>query len=144
MNCHNTQNLLSAYLDGEVRPDISREMEAHLQACAACRAELGLLQQLDRSLATLPAPAVPDVTFRVLNRVRRPARPWWRSLSMAASLVLGLVLGASLAGNFYPNSLYLVNDNAEVLALEEVLQDFPQDSWGRSLLSYQDDEENGA
>jgi anti-sigma factor RsiW len=143
MNCHKVQNLLSVYLDGEVRPELGREMEAHLGACDVCRVELGLLQQLDHSLGTLPVPAAVDVAPRVLARVRRPARPWWRSLSMAASLVLGLVLGAALAGNFYPNSLYLASGNADAVALEEMLQNFPQDSWGRSVLSYQDDEENG-
>lgn len=144
MKCHNVQDRLSAYLDGEVTEGLSRELAAHLQACAACRAELALLNRLERSLAALSAPAPPDIAEKIISRLRRPARPWWRSLSLAASLILGLTLGGALAGNFYPYSLNNANGNgAEVVALEDAFRDFPQDSWGR-LISYQDDEEISA
>jgi anti-sigma factor RsiW len=144
MNCPNLRHHLSAYLDDETPPELCREVEAHLRVCAACQAELAGLRRLDRALATLPAPDPPDLAPRVLARVRPPARPWWRSVSLAASLVLGLVLGAALAGNFYPYSLYQANGNGDVLALEEILRDFPQDSLGRAVISYQDEEENSA
>jgi hypothetical protein len=145
MKCLNVQDHLSAYLDGETPASLRREMALHLEACAACRAELALLQRLDFAFAELPVPVSPDVSRRVLARVRRPARPWRRSLSMAASLVLGLALGGALAGNFYPYAARPANGNgAEVLALEDVLREFPKGSFVGTVISYQDDEENSA
>ncbi len=144
MNCHKVQDHLSPYLDGEVPEELRLEMEVHLKGCAACQTELALLRRLDRAFETLPAPAPPDVAHRVLSRLRRPAHPWWRSLSLAASLILGLALGGALAGNFYPNSIYKANGNGgEILALEDVLRDFPQGSWGGAVV-YQDEEESSA
>lgn len=144
MKCPSVQDHLSAYLDAEVPEELRRELEAHLEACAACRAELALLQRLDLAFAELPLPASPDVTQRVLARVRRPAPPWWRSLSLAASLVLGLVLGGALTGNLYPYATPPANGNGEVLAFEDVLREFPQGSFVGTVISYQDDEENSA
>jgi ribosomal protein L18E len=64
---------------------------------------------------------------------------------MAASLVLGLVLGGALAGNFSPYAVRPANGNGgEVLALEDVLREFPQGSFVGTVISYQDDEENSA
>jgi anti-sigma factor RsiW len=144
MECHKAQDHLSAYLDGEVPEELRLEMEAHLKACAACQMELALLDRLERAFETLSAPAPPDVAQRVISQVRRPALPWWRSLSLAASLILGLALGGALAGNFYPNSIYQANGNgSEVLALEDVFRDFPQGSWGGAVV-YQDEEESSA
>jgi anti-sigma factor RsiW len=144
MKCPKVQDHLSAYVDGEVPEELRRKLEAHLEACTICRAELAALGRLDQALATLPAPASPDVTRRVLAQVRRPARPWWRSLSIAASLVLGLVLGGALTGNFYPYSARPANGNGEVLALEDVLREFPKGSFVGTVISYQDDEGTSA
>lgn len=142
MKCFKVQTHLSAFLDAEVPVHIRGELEAHLEICAACRADLAQLRRMDLALAELPLPEAPDVTQRVLARVRRPARPWWRSLSMAASLVLGLVLGGALTGNLYPYANSLTN--GEVLALEDVLREFPQGSFAGTVISYQEDEENSA
>jgi anti-sigma factor RsiW len=144
MKCPKIQDHLSAYLDAEVPGEIRAKLEAHLKACAACRSELARLERLDLALAELPLPAAPDVAPRVLARVQRPARPWWRSLSMAASLVLGLVLGGALTGNLYPYAPRPTNGNGDVLAFEEILREFPQGSFVGTVISYQDDEENSA
>ncbi len=144
MKCPLVQNQLSAYLDAEVPEELRQELEAHLESCPVCRAELALLQRLDAAFTDLPVPASRDVTQQVLARVRRPARPWWRSLSMAASLVLGLVLGGALTGNLYPYANRAANGNGEVLALEDALRELPQGSFAGSVISYQEDEDNSA
>jgi anti-sigma factor RsiW len=136
MDCREAQTHLSQYLDGEASQERRQELETHLEACPACQAELALLTRLDQ--------AFEDVAQRVLARVRRPALPWWRSLALAASLILGLTMGGALAGNFYAYSPAKANGNGgEVLAMEDVFRDFPQGSWGGAIV-YQDEEENSA
>jgi len=143
MDCLQVQDRLSAYLDGELPAELRRQVEEHLEACPACREELAWLGRLDKTFDRLAAPS-PDVTSRVMERLRRPPLTWWRSLALAASLVLGLVLGGALAGNFYPYAAgpSLTNGD-EVLAMEEAFRDFPQGSWG-NLLVYPDEEDNSA
>ncbi len=144
MKCAIVHNHLSAYLDGEGPVKLRQEIAAHLETCAACRAELAALEKLENALASLSAPTPPDIAGRVISRVKRPALPWWRALSLAACLVLGLTLGGALAGNFYPFTAAAVNGNGnEVVAMEEVFQDFPQGSYG-GIISYQEEEENRA
>lgn len=144
MKCREVQEHLSAYLDGELPEGLGRILTAHLQACEPCRAELARLHRLEGALAALTAPPVPDVRDKVMDRLRPPARPWWRSLSLAASLALGLTLGSILAGNLNPYKLNQVNGSgAEVLALEDIFRDYPQDFWGKVII-FQDEEEPSA
>jgi len=50
MECKNAQNMLEAYLDGELDRDAARALEAHVDACAACREALSGLDELRRAL----------------------------------------------------------------------------------------------
>ena len=52
---------LSAYLDDELAPAARQEVDAHLQSCADCRAELDAAAAARQAIRTLP--------------VRRPIRP---------------------------------------------------------------------
>ncbi len=45
MNCQQIETLLVPQLDGELAPDESAEVTAHLEGCADCRARLAFLQQ---------------------------------------------------------------------------------------------------
>jgi anti-sigma factor RsiW len=55
MNCKEVKPELVAYLDGEL-PDATRsQVEAHLESCAACRAERDALAATLKSLESLPA-----------------------------------------------------------------------------------------
>lgn len=58
------RNLIAAYIDGELEADASLQLEAHLQTCASCRAELRAHQlfvcELDAALTDdveIPVPA---------------------------------------------------------------------------------------
>jgi anti-sigma factor RsiW len=133
---------LSAWLDGELTAEERREVAAHLEGCAECRRELAALERLDAALGSLEAPTPARLADRVLDRVQPRRRYWWQSLAMAASLVLGIVLGGTLARDFYPYPTAISNGNGEVLALEE-FHDFPQGSLGAVMVSYQADESNG-
>lgn len=145
--CEQIRERLSAWLDGELTAAESRQVAAHLEVCADCSRELSLLESLDAALGTLAAPVPARLPERVLDRLQR-RRYWWQSLAMAASLVIGIVLGGTLAQSFYPYATTattvakVTNGNGEVLALEE-FRDFPQGSLGAMLVSYQAEEING-
>ena len=140
--CEQVQERLSAWLDGELAPEARQEVAAHLEICPGCQGELALLSRLDAALGALEAQPLPaQLPQRVLERLRPRRRYWWQSLAMAASLILGIVLGGTLARDFYPYPAS--NGDAEVLALEE-FHDFPQGSLGAVMVSYQGEEINGS
>lgn len=103
MRCEVIQQDLSARLDGE-RAD-STMLDRHLAECPDCRAFLDGAQRVRRELRIAPlGEDVPEITPAVVERLgeqnRRPAAPraeWWGAMSVAASLVVGLVLGGLLA-----------------------------------------------
>ena len=54
MNCEQTQNLLVAYLDGEITPSEKKLIQAHLSTCTVCQQEYNLLfTARDRVRSTL-------------------------------------------------------------------------------------------
>ncbi len=142
MDCREVKDRLSPYLDGELPTELSSQIAHHLAGCEVCRRELAALTRLEAALGRLRAPVPPALAEAVLTRLARRRRPWWRSLALAASLVLGIVLGGTLTRDFYPLGADR-SQAGEVLALE-AFQDFPRGSWGDLLVSYQADEANGA
>jgi anti-sigma factor RsiW len=139
--CEQVQARLSAWLDGELAAEERQQVAAHLEVCLGCQGELAVLSRLDAALGTLEAPLPALLPERVLDRLRPRRRYWWQSLAMAASLVLGIVLGGTLARDYYPYPTS--NGDGEVLALEE-FHDFPQGSLGAMMVSYQGEEINGS
>lgn len=145
MTCREVQERLSAWLDGELAPPEGELIAAHLLGCDGCRREVAQLRALDAALAELVVPVPPHLAEKVVARLQGQPdqgrrRPWWQSLAMVASLVLGIVLGGSLAQGFYP--LAPQNGVAEVATLQD-FNDFPQGSLGTILASYQPEEGNG-
>ncbi len=59
MTCEETQQALSAYVDEHLAPGARLELDAHLDLCPACRAELAETRLLLRRLASLERPATP-------------------------------------------------------------------------------------
>jgi len=96
MNCHDARELLSALVDGELRPDDQRQVEAHLAGCGDCRKErerLGstivLLRQLDRPRAPV------GFVDRVLEAVQ--PKPWYRRWLGSLFLPLSVKVPAEAA-----------------------------------------------
>lgn len=94
------QELLTLYHYRELPPEQFAAVTAHLQGCAACRAELAELQQ---ALAQLPRPELQFSTAdrqrfaeRVVRRTRRrsglPLPAWGGALAASGALVLTLVV----------------------------------------------------
>jgi predicted anti-sigma-YlaC factor YlaD len=69
MTCDQIREAVSARLDGEDPRVPSPEVDAHLAACAGCRAFAEGAGALHRSVRLAPAPAVPDLTPGVLAAI---------------------------------------------------------------------------
>ena len=103
MNCQTVRERLDSYVDGELRPDARASVEAHLDACATCRAEAEAIRGLSARLAApvdaeLPAGLWASVARRLdqagwTSRGRRPVALTGR-LALAASVAL--LIGASI------------------------------------------------
>jgi anti-sigma factor RsiW len=84
MNQH-VMEWLGAYHDGELEGSRRRQVEAHLQSCEGCRAELNQLRALAHLLQACPLPGELVPPERFVSQVRlqlqpRPAQPTWRSV----------------------------------------------------------------
>jgi anti-sigma factor RsiW len=106
MKCEAARPLLEAYLDGELDRAAVEGIEAHLSTCAACRAELSALERLRSAVRAVPRRRAPEELRQRLARTGELPRldtatrgafraGWW---AVAASLLLGLALGAGFMG----------------------------------------------
>jgi anti-sigma factor RsiW len=82
MNQH-VMGWLGAYHDGELEESRRRQVEAHLQSCESCRAELNRLRALAHLLQASPLPEGLTPPERFVSQVRlqlqpRPAQPAWQ------------------------------------------------------------------
>lgn len=76
MNCEQMNELLSAWLDGELSESERRQMQAHLEQCAQCRALFEQLQALHTSFSDLEEiPAPEGFAQRVMEQVEKETKP---------------------------------------------------------------------
>ena len=100
MNCRQVETLLIGYLDGRARAAEHREVEAHLKACAACRARAEEFHRLRGVLDQLPA-IEPSPSFDARLRARiaaepRPHRWAWLIPSPRPALALALLIALAV------------------------------------------------
>ena len=105
-DAHIDGEFLSAYLDGQVKPDELRRVETHLGTCPACQSELASLRQTVTMLHALPRVPVPRAFTLSEAQVglRRPAPaggPTWfgglaRGLVAVSAVALVAVMAATL------------------------------------------------
>ena len=108
--CHKTRSLFGPHLDGELSTRATRRLEAHLEACPQCRAELEAEQQMADSLSTLPRMACPQrVDRKIMARLdeepgqgrfsdrlgRILGSPGWKTVTACAAALVVVLL-------FYP------------------------------------------
>jgi predicted anti-sigma-YlaC factor YlaD len=91
------------YLEGELDPAERRGLEAHLEACPACREALAERRLLHEAFTSLPPLEVPpDFALSVMDRLPEPAKvgPRWLAplVAATASLVVGLMGFYTLTG----------------------------------------------
>lgn len=63
-NCDRTRSRFDDYHDGLLSPGLFEEVRSHLNACATCREEYGLLVSCIGVIRGLEAPAVPPRALR--------------------------------------------------------------------------------
>jgi hypothetical protein len=84
---------LSAYLDGDLAPETSAEVRAHLDGCPACGAVLAELGALAGTARRLDRPEPPPTLWMAVEgAMERHDRPWWRSLRLFG---VGAMAGAA-------------------------------------------------
>ena len=100
--CDEALALISARLDGSLSGEEPARLEAHLEACPACRDLLADLEELHGALPELWAEPPADLQNRIMDRIRadaapipigKPKRTWKSWLAMAAVFAV-IIAGA--------------------------------------------------
>ena len=113
MDCLNTREMLNAYLDAELPPDLTDQVCRHLDRCPECSRELTELQKIFNHLNAIPEIPTPAALARRTLKAFRAGleKPtfseWWQGMSLSmrgavcgvavAGLLFGLMLGSSLS-----------------------------------------------
>ncbi len=97
MNCKRLEEMLPAYLEGDLAAEDGAEIERHLASCAGCRLMLAELESLESSLASLKE-SVPSWKEAEKRFDRRWGRERWRSFGrifLTAPALGGLAMAAA-------------------------------------------------
>lgn len=134
MNCNTCHENLDAYQEGKLTPDMKTQVEAHLKNCEACSRVYDEMLLADRIIASEKTlEHGPFLTTRVmagienLNRELNPEtvsagilRPVFISLSIAAALFAGVILGKWSVSTEIPERIPVEFAMADDNALESV------------------------
>lgn len=98
MQCSSAAALLGAYLDGELRPDQSVDLQKHLRSCTQCASEIAEMARLQRSLRGARGHFAPSAEFRrkVQKQISRPRRRNWMIWSAPIGVALATILLAAV------------------------------------------------
>ena len=110
MGCRRIEKRLSAYQDHELEPGERRLVEAHLQACPACRLHYARIQEVGETLKSVAdLTSRPDFYQDIAQRVKQRRRevnpgqvPFLRprlalgALALAGLLFFGIFVGTQL------------------------------------------------
>jgi anti-sigma factor RsiW len=156
MDCKQVRNKLTAYLDGELAPLLSRGIHDHLEGCPACRREVERLEAvwglLDGARVPSPPDGLPEAIMKGIvsgeaGPVTRAGRarilPWPMAVAAAAAaaagIVIGFLIGSALPGA--PRATAAQAEPAAEVGFEEgLLSELPPDSVGWTLVELIDGE----
>ncbi len=133
MDCLKIQELLYAYVDSALLPEINGQVRSHLRSCSVCAAEENCLQNLTANLKALPKMPVPKTlqrrtikAFRNACRRKREEQgqcwheavfvPRWLTSCMA---IVGFCIGLFLGGSMLSAADISVQKNLLVVAETE-------------------------
>jgi hypothetical protein len=98
---HPAQDDLQAYLDGELDPITSEEVQDHLKTCSSCQSEMAWLESLIVRLESLGDVALerdlsPVILSNIQHQDKVPQGLTWTLIAegIAAGVVLGLLIPA--------------------------------------------------
>lgn len=99
MTCEDALALISAKLDGELSPEETEALNAHLEGCPACRQWMEAMAAVDRRVAALEEPAPEGLKKGVLYRIdqatgkaKKPGRRWFGPGTALGAVAAVLVL----------------------------------------------------
>jgi hypothetical protein len=127
MNCKEVGETLSDYVDGTLRGEALREVEAHLSSCARCLADSKEMSKTIEAVGALPEVDVPPgFSERVMSRVREEAgrRPLWERFFLPIRIKLPLHATALLV--VVGLAVYLYEANLPVQ--REIARSVPSES----------------
>ncbi len=97
MTSHLDDGTIHELLDGEIPSTHLAPLQAHLAACAECRARLNSAREMvdfsDQLVELLDDPPVAEVAPVMVTPLPTPARPWIRQLAWAASIAIAVGAG---------------------------------------------------
>ena len=101
MNCRDWEERIALYAGGDLPPVEAAEVERHVADCAGCQVLLsGLRQSLELLREAHGEPVDPAhfaaVRARVLAKLERECRPWWRQAWVVGPAMAALVLLVAL------------------------------------------------
>jgi anti-sigma factor RsiW len=97
VTCHEVGRLLDAYVDNELDPGQSAELQEHFASCAACSRRLSDRESLGRLIRSVPYHAAPDRLRTAIAATRTRPRFTPRLLAWAASVTIAVSLGGVTA-----------------------------------------------
>lgn len=148
MSCSRIEQQILPYVDGRLKPSEIRDVDAHLESCAACRLRVNEFRAVSGLLDELPQ-IEPSGAFDARVRARVAAEPvkqsWWsvfmpspRAAFAASFLLLATIWVGTHSNNpmnlqnvpsaqaaIDPNDLPVL-ENYDILANFEPLEDLPQ------------------
>ena len=121
MICLEAGRLLDAFVDHELGPAESADLQAHLASCAACRQLLADRESLGRLVRQLPYYPASDQLRAKISRVSTRPRFNPSLLAWAAVLALAVSLGGSVEVVRFARARHVVETTASVA--DEVVGD---------------------
>lgn len=106
MRCHEAQQLFDSYLDAELSPSLTAELDAHRLQCGECRRALAILEVTGHVLSAEPhrTALADDFTNRLMACVETPRERRWgqvrRYLYAAGPLAAAAVIALAFLGAF--------------------------------------------
>ena len=94
-------DLISAWLDGELESEARNQAAIHLSGCAACREELALVEAARTAVRGLPVLDGVPVAVPARSRVRSRRVAWAAAAAAAAVLAGGLWIGPGEPGSAF-------------------------------------------
>ncbi len=105
-NCRK-YSLLSGYIDGELSPDDSNDMAAHIEQCEFCQREMSRIQQADSLLMGIkeiePSESFDRTFWKKIDVLNEPTHRWdltrfmtgtlrWRPYAVSGALACFLII----------------------------------------------------
>jgi anti-sigma factor RsiW len=95
VNCLESGRLLDAYVDNELWPAESADLQAHLETCVACSQRLADRESLGRLVRRMPYHAAPDRLRLSIATSRKRSRFTPKLLAIAAAVTLSVSVGGT-------------------------------------------------